>query len=185
MLLQDEADRLIKIPKESLVQDISLPQEGEKLQVELVNKKYNEKFFLDIYKQRMVLYATYQTRARKDIVLCRLDLGNKPHTNPLIKKGYQNSNIQLNTLINSFEGQRIEGPHMHIFVEEYGDRWAFPLKSLGLIDKTLSQLENSWPMGYNINSNNNDFLNNLIDSLEYFLEYCNVNPKPTINWRLF
>jgi len=185
MLSQIEADGLIAMPKEPLIQDISLPQEGKSLRVELVNKKHNEKFFLDIYRQQMVLYATYQTRARKDIVLCRLDLGNKPHTNPSIKEGYQNSNFKLNTLIKSFEGQRVEGPHMHIFVEEYSDKWAFPLKILGQIDETLSQLETLWSMGYNMNRDNNVLFNKLVYSLEYFLDYCNVKPKPTINRRLF
>jgi len=40
-------------------------------------------------------------------VLLRLDLGNKPHTNP--------------------DGEKINGPHLHRYREGYGDKFAIPL----------------------------------------------------------
>ena len=50
---------------------------------------------------------TMQNRARKVVLLARLDLDGSPHVNP--------------------DGQKIVGDHLHLFKESFGDKWAQPL----------------------------------------------------------
>src|ERR1700737_4092718 len=60
---------------------------------------------LDVTRAQIKLTkATYQNRARAAIVLMRLDLDGSPHRNP--------------------DGEEIPCPHLHIYREGYGDKWA-------------------------------------------------------------
>ncbi|ACF15088.1 conserved hypothetical protein [Chloroherpeton thalassium ATCC 35110] len=106
MLTQIEADRLIEIEK-IRVDDkcYSYPALGGKLSIPLISTDGKENFFLDIHKARInLLRGTYQTRARQVIPLIRLDFGGAPHTNP--------------------DGEDIPCPHLHIYREGFGDKWA-------------------------------------------------------------
>jgi hypothetical protein len=49
---------------------------------------------------------TYQTRARHTAILARLDFG-PPHRNP--------------------DDEEIGVPHLHLYREGYGDKWAYPV----------------------------------------------------------
>ena len=51
--------------------------------------------------------CTFQNRARKTIVLLRLDWDGPNHQNP--------------------DGEWIVSPHIHIYREGFGDKWAYPL----------------------------------------------------------
>ena len=67
-----------------------------------------ETFLLDITRARIKLTkATYQNRARAAIILLRLDLDGPPHRNP--------------------DGEEIECPHLHVYKEGFGDKWAISL----------------------------------------------------------
>ncbi len=50
------------------------------------------------------LRVTHQLRARQVVQLVRLDIGGPDHVNP--------------------DGQRMPCPHLHVYREGYGDRWA-------------------------------------------------------------
>ena len=67
-----------------------------------------EAFHLDISRSRInLLKGKFQNRARTTIVLARIDIGGAPHRNP--------------------DDEEIACPHVHLFREGYGDRWAFPV----------------------------------------------------------
>ncbi|MCY4100756.1 MAG: hypothetical protein OXF46_07525 [Rhodobacteraceae bacterium] len=108
----------------------------------MVSVDGNERFFLDIWRSKIALgKGTYQNRGRKTLILARLDFGSAPHRNP--------------------DGEEIDTPHMHLYREGFGDKWAFPVPS--------------------------DKFSNLSDpkiTLEDFMRFCNIIEFP-INTGLF
>lgn len=107
MLTQKEANKLLELEKWlSEPQTVHL-KPGTNNVYDLDSSDSTEKFILDIWRGSIRLKARFQTRARKSIVLVRLDLNGSPHTNP--------------------DGKRIECPHIHIYREGYDDKWAYPL----------------------------------------------------------
>lgn len=65
---------------------------------------------LDVTRAQIKLTkATYQNRARQAIVLMRLDLDGPPHRNP--------------------DGSEILCPHLHVYREGFGDKWAIAAPS--------------------------------------------------------
>lgn len=108
-LSQDEAEKLISTSKRySGNKESWFPSPGELLEFDLVSTDQKEYFLLSIRSGRIELQkVSSQLRVRKIHVLLRLDLGNKPHTNP--------------------DGEKIEGPHLHRYREGYGDKFAIPL----------------------------------------------------------
>ena len=115
---------------------------GEALRIPLFSGDRREEFVLDITRSRIeIRKTTMQNRARKAIILARLDLGGPPHRNP--------------------DGEEIPCPHMHLYREGYGDKWAVPLP--------------------------NDFTNSsdVQLTLNEFMQYCTIVTKPNIKWGLF
>ncbi|MDG6271690.1 DUF6978 family protein [Glaesserella parasuis] len=88
------------------------------------------------------LLITFQTRARKAIVLVRLDIEGPPHRNP--------------------DGEEIICPHIHLYREGYGDKWAYPLP-----DELKSVLDRPYEL------------------LDKFMDYCHIIGKPMIQRELF
>jgi hypothetical protein len=70
-------------------------------------------------------------------ILLRLDVDGPPHTNP--------------------DGTEVPTPHLHVYREGYGDKWALPL-----------------PAAFTDTGN-------LVNTLREFLRYCNVDPLPEIS----
>jgi hypothetical protein len=143
-LTQSEADALIAIAKHSDDPTVwDYPDLGGGLSVPLVSADRREQFFLDLRRGRIDLAkGTYQNRGRQVIVLVRLDFGGAPHRNP--------------------DGEEIGSPHLHVYREGYGDKWAMPVPT--------------------------DLFENLSDpwrTLEDFMRYCNVVEPPTIRRGLF
>lgn len=126
-LTQSEADELLKMDKHVVGDAVhDFPEHnGGRLQVKLENKEHKEEFVLDISRGRIDLRKiTYQNRARKVVILARLDLVGPPHQNP--------------------DGEIIDCPHIHYYREDYGDRWAVSLPEDVFTDsddihKTLEQ----------------------------------------------
>ncbi|MBC6437826.1 MAG: hypothetical protein GDA52_06755 [Rhodobacteraceae bacterium] len=135
-LTQDVADALIRIKKRAISKEkISVPHSG-RVEVPLIDHKEQEKFQLDVRRARIELQkGTNQMRTRKTIILVRLDFGGAPHRNP--------------------NGAEIPCPHIHLYKEGFGDKWAFPL-----------------PEGRFLN------INDFRKTLEDFLKYCNVTGNP-------
>jgi len=115
---------------------------GEAFRIPLFSSDRREEFVLDITRGRVAIKkTTLQNRARKTVVLARLDLGGSPHRNP--------------------DGEEIACPHMHIYREGYGDKWAVPLPK--------------------VFTNSSD----IQITLDEFMDYCNITTKPDIKWGLF
>lgn len=138
-LTQDEADALIAMPKLRTNDEVTYyPNPGGSLVIPLASKDKTEDFLLDIRRGRIDLKkATYQNRSRKTIVLVRLDLHGAPHRNP--------------------DGEDIACPHLHIYREGYGDKWAGPLPA-----DSFSDSADQWTA--------------LLD----FMRYCNIIEPPNI-----
>ena len=143
-LSQNEADKLLTMEKYYFdsEEQIDFPDPGGALHLPLYSKDKKEEFTLDITRGRISLQKhTFQTRARKTIILARLDLAGPPHRNP--------------------DGEELECPHLHLYREGYGDKWAFPLP------EEFTGIDDAFRL------------------LDVFMDYCAVIEKPTINRGLF
>lgn len=106
---QDWADRLLAADKFPIQVGTTLtfPAEGELVQIDLKSPTEKDEFQLDVRRAQIDFKGTYQNRARQTVVLARLDFGSAPHRNP--------------------DGKVIPAPHLHLYKEGHGDRWAYPL----------------------------------------------------------
>lgn len=143
-LTQDEANALIRMEKHrEKERKYNFPISGEKLIIPLISKDKRENFLLDIRRGEINLKkVSYQNRARKVVILVRLDISGSPHRNP--------------------DNQEIECPHIHIYRENYGDKWAYPIS------------KDSFPN-----------IGDIYKTLDDFMEYCNIAKTPTIDKGLF
>jgi len=104
---QAEADSLIAVHKKTL-SDISLPIQGEGVQIKVVSHDKKEEFIVDISRGTIKLQKSKeQLRAREVVILLRLDIESSPHRNP--------------------DGTEISGSHLHIYKENLGDRFAIEI----------------------------------------------------------
>jgi hypothetical protein len=142
-LTQEEANALIKMEKYRVDdQKWLFPSEGV-VSIELISADKRENFLLDIRRARIDLKkGTYQNRARKIIPLVRLDFGEKSHRNP--------------------DGNIVSSPHIHIYREGFGDKWAEPVNQ-----NDFPKLDDIWQL--------------LLD----FMKFCNVTKPPFIEKGLF
>lgn len=141
-LTQTEADALLRLEKVTAsAETFHFPDLGGRIEVPLVSRNRREQFSLDINRKRIALTTGYQTRARQVIVLARLDFA-APHRNP--------------------DGTEVGVPHLHVYREGFGDRWAVEVPA-GL----LTNPSDSWQV------------------LHDFMVYCSVVERPTIIRGLF
>ena len=143
-LTQPEADALIAMEKHRASEERSnFPMRGQSVVIPLQSPDRRELFLLDISRGNINLHKVkMQNRGRQVVVLVRLDLGGAPHRNP--------------------DDTEIAAPHLHIYREGYGDKWAIPLAADRFRDAA-----NVW------------------FTLEDFLRFCNVTQPPRIERGLF
>jgi len=143
-LTQSEADRLILTEKLAINQKPwDFPVLGGSISIPLISQDKRDNFFLDINRGQIKLNkVSYQNRALTCVPLLRLDIAGSPHMNP--------------------DGSEIECPHLHVFKEGYGDRWAYPLP-----DNTFKNLNDIWII------------------LDNFMDYCHIIKRPNIIKGLF
>lgn len=143
-LSQSEADALIAMKKRRADDgEYDYPMAGKRLTIPLVSTDRWESFLLDLRRSRIDLAkGTYQNRARQVVVLVRLDFGGPPHRNP--------------------DGQKVGTPHLHVYREGFGDRWAYPAPS-----DRFHDLDDPWR------------------TLKDFMRFCNVVEPPVIQRGLF
>ena len=142
-LTQAEANALIALEKHRTnEQKWDFPMGGESISVPLQSADGREQFLLDMSRGRIDLRKVkLQNRGRQVVVLVRLDLGGPPHRNP--------------------DGEEIGPPHIHVYREGYGDKWAFPLPA------DFRAVADLWT------------------TLDDFFGYCNVTRPPVIQGGLF
>jgi len=110
-LTQKEADMLISMLKASIEKNIEIPSsKANRTEFEVVEKTSNrERFIINIARKGINSQAmTYQARhPRTGEILLRLDINPSTfHRNP--------------------DGKKVEGNHLHIFTEGFGEKYAFP-----------------------------------------------------------
>jgi len=142
-LTQLEADNLIAMEKHRITDDDwNFPNPGDRLTIPLQSADRRESFTLDVTRGAVKLTkGTFQNRARQAIVLLRLDIEGAPHRNP--------------------DGVDIPCPHLHIYKEGYGDKWAITAQDLVSNDGSL------------------------FSSLTLFMERCNITQPPRVHGGLF
>jgi hypothetical protein len=140
-LTQAEADFLLAMEKLSeSPETMDFPVPGERIEIPLVSSNKRERFFLDMSRSELVIAkGTYQNRARQVIVLARLDSGGKPHRNP--------------------DDEEVPVPHLHLYRQGFGDKWAFPVPEEKFRDVSSPQT-----------------------SFEDFMGFCNITKPPSIQW---
>ncbi|MDO5845395.1 MAG: hypothetical protein Q4Q04_00580 [Methanocorpusculum sp.] len=133
---QAEADRLIGIEKVRATDEIFVyPSAGKKLEIPLTSTDCRDEFILSVVPGKIEIITTRnQLRTKNNTVLLRLDTGTKPHKNP--------------------DGQVLQCPHMHVFKEGYGIRYA-------------------WPLDTAVFTNCDD----PFQTLQNFMTYCNIQKK--------
>lgn len=144
-LTQAEADALIAMEKHRADEAVvDFPGAGDRCTVPLKSADRREEFFLDIRRGRIDLAkVTYQNRARTVVVLVRLDLGGGGrHRNP--------------------DGEEIPEPHLHVYREGYGDKWAHAVPP-----DRFGDLADAWA------------------ALDDFMSYCGVTVRPHLRRNLF
>ncbi len=143
-LTQPEADVLIAMEKHRVNDERHyFPQGGESLVLALQSPDKREAFLLDLSRGRIDLAKVkMQNRARQVVVLVRLDLTGAPHRNP--------------------DDQEIPCPHLHLYREGFGAKWAVPLPPGRFRDPS-----------------------NLWGTLGDFMAYCNITQAPNIERGLF
>lgn len=132
-LTQEEAEELFGMPKSAAaVHALSFPAKGERLSIALHSLDERENFHVDVNRRSIALYkCTYNGRARGNIILARLDLNGAPHRNP--------------------DGEEIECPHLHLYREGYGDKWAYPVPADRFPDLSdLAQVYKDFMVFFNV-----------------------------------
>lgn len=116
----------------------TFPSLGGELRIPLISKNPKENFTLDIRRFSIKLEKnTFQVRIRTSVILARIDIGGPPHRNP--------------------NGIEIPCPHIHVYREGYGDKWAKALPP-----DVFSNPTDSWK------------------TLEEFMIFCNIVRIPNI-----
>jgi hypothetical protein len=143
-LTQAEADALIAMEKHRVTEERSdFPMGGQSVALPLQSSDRREHFLLDLSRGRIdLLKVKMQNRGRQVVALVRLDLGGAPHRNP--------------------DDQEIASPHLHVYREGYGDKWAVPIPQ-----EHFRNVTDIWI------------------TLEDFLRFCNVTQPPLIERGLF
>jgi len=144
-LTQSEADALLGMKKYAADSSKTWDFQhlGGTMTIPLDSQDRKERFLLDVRRGRISLRkGTYQTRGRTVVVLARLDFGGAPHRNP--------------------DGEEINSPHLHVYREGFGDKWAFPVPR-----DDFPRLADAWA------------------TLEDFMRFCNVVKQPNIERGLF
>jgi hypothetical protein len=156
-ITQQDADfffQMDKFPEKE--EEYQFPLGGEKIIIPFTSADKREFFLFDIYRATIrVSKATYQNRVSKAYILRRLDIDGTAHTNPEV------DNVPL-PLLKPYNGLEIPCPHLHLYIEGFGERWAVPADLiLSIDDKDTCQIMNE------------------------SVKYCNVKTLPVIKNNLF
>lgn len=143
-ITQAEADALVAMEKQRVDdRQWPFPPPGDRLAIPLTSLDKRENFMLDVTRSQIKLTkATYQNRVRQAIILMRLDLDGPPHRNP--------------------DDMEIPCPHLHIYREGFGDKWAIPAPVAFYPDPA-----------------------DLFSTFQAFMRHCNITVPPDVQMGLF
>jgi len=142
-LSQEEADRFRHMPKDfDSVGAIDLSNIGVGLVLPAMSHDQKERFLIDIWQAKIKLSKwRHQERVRKTIPLMRLEIDGSPHINRNVS---QEDIERVRTEYGWPFVPELEGSHIHVYIENYGDRWAFPVSIFPDIQKAID----SQPINY-------------------------------------
>jgi hypothetical protein len=143
-LTQVEAEALLAMEKvKASDEETEYPALGGSITLPLQSLDGREQFLLDISRSQIdLLKGKYQSRAQHTIILARLDFGGPPHRNP--------------------DGAVIPCPHLHLYKEGWGDKWAAPVPA-----DRFTNLSDLW------------------QTLQEFMSFCHITDPPVIRKGLF
>ena len=151
-ITQTDADfffAMEKFPEED--KEYQFPSSGDKLTLTFTSSDKRESFLFDIYRGLIrITKVTYQNRVRKAYILRRLDWDGAMHVNPEVET------VPF-SFLEPYNGKEIPCPHLHIYVEGFGEKWAVPASDI-------------------FDTNNKD----IYEMMEQFFNYCNVKQFPNI-----
>lgn len=139
MLTQQRANELMAMEKYCVdAKSIQFPASGTAAQIEVKSTDDRESFLIDVNRKGRIRLSkcTYQERYAVVEILLRLDVGGPPHENP--------------------DGNVISCPHLHIYKEGFGTKWAYAIP-IEFTDTT-----------------------DLVKTLIEFLNHCKVKDIPQI-----
>lgn len=125
-LTDNEAKKLLKMIKRSLVTEVKFPDRGGKIKFDVIGDTKKDLFSIDIYRGKINPYKYDMGALVKKNGTMLLQL----HINP--------SNIHTNP-----DGKKIVGSHWHIYTEKYGRAFAFPAVNIladEFVDNTIAFL---------------------------------------------
>lgn len=151
-ITQKDADlffEMEKFPEEDKI--YQFPSSGEKLMLPFISADKREKFSFDISRGMIkITKVSYQSRVRKAYILRRLDYDAASHLNPEVE-------LVPFPFLEPYNGKEIPSPHIHLYIEGFGDKWAVPADIL-------------------MNIQGKDIYEIMIE----FLKYCHVKQLPII-----
>ncbi|MGG7049078.1 MULTISPECIES: DUF6978 family protein [unclassified Campylobacter] len=148
-MTQDEAKKLIEALK--IVKDTNFTLDKINFYVKNIELETTEKNYKDIsllldlgMSKKQHKRTTIQLRANKSTHLLRNEFFNT-HTNPPYNKDKAPTDKILSQLMQKYSQARLslEG-HLHIYIDGYDDKWAFPISEFGFSDcddKFMEQIE--------------------------------------------
>lgn len=116
-ITQEEAEKLLKMLKNTLVDEIQFPSAGKSIEFNVEGETKEDIFVINIFRGKInrLKYNIGARVMKNGIVLLEL------HINP--------SNRHPNP-----DGELITGNHWHIYSEKYGLKWAFPADNINSED---------------------------------------------------
>ena len=131
MLTQSAANNLIKTPKMKKSDDsYGFPRPGEKLTIPIISQGEQENFLIDVSRGGSGLRNAHIRNVISKQSSFRLDPGYAPHHNP------DTVDIPLPCLA-PYNGQIIECPHLHIYMESFMDKWAIPAPTMDFLTQPI------------------------------------------------
>ena len=142
-LPQAKADEYLRVKKKFLFQSKLNLDQPFNITETLVSDEHGDIFKIDLRQGRIeLLMININYRANECVVLCRLDIDDRTHKNP--------------------DGKKIVEPHIHLYKEGFGSKFAYPAKNFGFID-----------------------FSNSLSSINKFFDFCNIDKtKISIQGRL-
>ena len=125
-------------------QRFDFPSPGGHVEFAVFSRAPREAFLMDIYRARIrASKCSFQMRpaSAPSVILARLDVDGGHHCNP--------------------DGSKLDGTHLHLYNERYGDREAWP------VPETFTDT------------------GDLPLTLDQFMDYCHVIVKPIFDRTLF
>ena len=137
-MTNEQAKLLFYLEKETELKQYTLPSKNEALSINLNAKDEHhkgERFTLDINRKSLSLKKrTFQSRVHETLILRRLDFFGG-HQNPPLSVMSDSIDDTIKDLMKKYAEVRFHNQtHIHFYIEDYGEKWAFPIGEFTLTE---------------------------------------------------